>query len=658
MSTPTDQQHMEKIVSLCKRRGFIFQSSEIYGGLNGAWDYGPLGVELKRNLKNYWWRVMVHERDDVVGMDGAILTHGSVLKASGHIGGFSDPMVDCLITGKRFRADQIQPQSGWVFSFVGAVDNSSLQKLLKEQTVPERSVIWLRIDLAPYLRQVFNNWSFGYDEKARGGYIQLTGSISDQTNAFRVLVKAGIFKAGSVQRFSAMEVGGRPKGFTVSSNRGLNAAIKIGQEFYRKRGIPEPVVVINRVDWVEDSTDYNPENGSLLTRRREFNLMFKTRTGPVEEFANAPMAALPVAGAAEAAPVVGATGPAAPSPVTTALAEPWAANRENLTAGTSVLSESAVRAVAEDETSIAYLRPETAQSIFVQFKNILEVSRKKLPFGIAQIGKAFRNEINPRNFTFRSREFEQMELEYFCRPEQGMELLEYWKEERLKFYENIGISRANLHVRNVPNEERAFYSKGTYDIEYDFPFGRQELEGVAYRTDYDLSQHQKASGKSLEYFDEEMKQRFVPHVVEPSAGVDRTVLALICEAYSEDEAPDEKGKMETRIVLRFRPRIAPIKCAVFPLLKNKEPLVAKAKEIVALLRPDMTVFYDESGAIGRRYRRQDEIGTPFGVTIDFETLGEKDRALRDTVTLRDRDSMKQERVKISDLLELLSVRIA
>jgi glycyl-tRNA synthetase len=251
-----------------------------------------------------------------------------------------------------------------------------------------------------------------------------------------------------------------------------------------------------------------------------------------------------------------------------------------------------------------------------------------------------------------------MELEYFCRPEQGMELLDYWKEERLKFYENIGISRANLHVRNVPNEERAFYSKGTYDIEYDFPFGRQELEGVAYRTDYDLSQHQKASGKSLEYFDEETKEKLIPHVVEPSAGVDRTLLALICEAYAEDQAPNDKGEMEVRTVLRFHPRVAPIKCAIFPLLKNKEPLVAKAKEIVDLLRPHMFIFYDEGGAIGRRYRRQDEIGTPFGITVDFETLGEKDPALRETVTLRDRDSMKQMRVAIKDLPGILSSRIA
>src|SRR5438132_1775944 len=453
MTTTNDSQRMEKIVSLCKRRGFIFQSSEIYGGLNGAWDYGPLGVELKCNLKNYWWRAMVHDRDDVVGMDGSILTHPAVLRASGHVEGFADQMIDCRTCKAHLRADQLVEK----------------------------------------------------------------------------------------------------KGVKQCPNCG----------------------------------------GKDLTAPRQFNLMFETHVG-----------------------------------------------------------------AATDESSIAYLRPETAQSIFVQFKNVLEVSRKKLPFGIAQIGKAFRNEINPRNFTFRSREFEQMELEYFCRAEEGMKLLEYWKGERLKFYENIGIPRGKLHVKNVPDEERAFYSKGTYDIEYDFPFGRQELEGVAYRTDYDLSQHQNASGKSLEYFDEETKQRFIPHVVEPSAGVDRTVLALICEAYAEDEAQDEKGKMETRIVLRFHPRIAPIKCAVFPLLKNKPQLVAKAKEIVDLLQSHMYVFYDESGAIGRRYRRQDEIGTPFGVTVDFETLGETDAALRDTVTLRNRDSMKQERVAIKDLPAIFRERLA
>src|SRR6476659_294576 len=452
MNPKADPQRMDKIVSLSKRRGFIFQSSEIYGGLNGAWDYGPIGVELKRNLKNYWWRVIVHEREDVVGMDGAILTHPEVLSASGHVEGFSDPMIDCRSCKAHLRLDQL-------------IDK---------------------------------------------------------------------------------------KGVKQCPNCG----------------------------------------GKDLTEARQFNLMFETHVGATAE-----------------------------------------------------------------ESSVAYLRPETAQSIFVQFKNILEVSRKKLPFGIAQIGKAFRNEINPRNFTFRSREFEQMELEYFCRPEQGPQLLDYWLNERLKFYEGIGIPRDHLHVKTVLDDERAFYSKGTYDIEYDFPFGQQELEGVAYRTDYDLLQHQRASGKSLEYFDDETKQRFIPHVVEPSAGVDRTILALICDAYAEDQAPNDKGEMESRIVLRFHPRVAPIKCAVFPLLKNKEPLVAKAKEIVALLRSDMTVFYDESGAIGRRYRRQDEIGTPFGVTIDLETLGEKDPALRDTVTLRNRDSMQQERVAIQDLPVILQERI-
>ena len=425
-------------------------------------------------------------------------------------------MVDCLITKKRFRADQIEPMSGVIYSWTGAAERESGGKTLPEP--------------------------------------------------FSVLLPAG-----------------KPP----------ESARKIGAQYYKQRGLADPELRDETSEKVENTVRYNPENGSLLTEPRSFNLMFKT--------------------------YVGAT---------------------------------------EDENSITYLRPETAQSIFVQFKNVLDTSRKKLPFGIAQIGKAFRNEINPRNYIFRSREFEQMELEYFCRPEQGMELLEYWKEERLKFYEDIGIPREKLHVLTVPDKDRAFYSKGTYDIEYEFPFGVQELEGVAYRTDYDLTQHQKASGKPLEYFDDEAKEKFIPHVIEPSAGVDRTVLALICEAYAEDTAPDDKGKAETRVVLRFHPRMAPIKCAVFPLLKNKEQLVGKAKEIVQLLRPNMHVFYDETGAIGRRYRRQDEVGTPFGVTVDFETFGEKDPALRDTVTLRERDSMKQERVKISDLVALLTARIS
>jgi glycyl-tRNA synthetase len=601
MNKSADGQRMEKIVSLCKRRGFIFQSSEIYGGLNGCWDYGPLGVELKRNLKNYWWRMMVHERDDVVGMDGAILTHPAVLKASGHVEGFSDPMVDCRLTNERFRADQIPLQNGTIFTYESARDAalpiealealSYLAETDAEPRFPKTTITSLdAVDLGKRIieRRKLSILLPKENPKSIEDFFLELGATLQQNP-----VSDWEGKFVSDYSVSKRRISGDVFRVLVRKGESESKADKTARAFYEKRGLQFPVVILQSKQSVENTRDFNPENGAELTTPRAFNLMLETHLGAVAE-----------------------------------------------------------------EASKVYLRPETAQSIFVQFKNVLEVSRKKLPFGIAQIGKAFRNEINPRNFTFRSREFEQMELEYFCRAEEGMKLLDYWLEERLKFYENIGISREKLHARKVPDEERAFYSKGTYDIEYDFPFGRQELEGVAYRTDYDLSQHQKASGKSLEYFDEETKQRFLPHVVEPSAGVDRTVLALICEAYCEDEAPDEKGKMEMRVVLRFHPRIAPIKCAVFPLLKNKEALVTKAKEIIALLRRHMYVFYDETGAIGRRYRRQDEIGTPFGVTVDFETLGEKVPALRDTVTLRDRDSMKQERVPVKDLPGILVSRIS
>jgi len=455
----TNPERMEKIVSLCKRRGFIYQSAELYGGLNGCWDYGPMGVEIKRNLKNYWWRKNVRERDDIVGLDGSILTHQAILTASGHVGGFSDPMIDCRTCKARFRADNLD----------------------------------------------------------------------------------------------GVECPRKPS---------------------RRPG-------------------HGPECD--LTEAREFNLMFQTTVGASAE--------------------------------------------------------------EDDPNAVAYLRPETAQSIFTQFKNVLETSRQKLPFGIAQIGKAFRNEINPRNFTFRSREFEQMEIEYFCRPEDALRLTDEWLELRLRFYEEIGIPREKLHVLDVPDDERAHYSKKTYDIEYDFPFGCQELEGVAYRTDYDLSRHQEHSGKPLEYFDEETKEKFIPHVVEPSAGCDRTALAVICEAFDEEEVTDAKGKPEVRTVMRFSPRIAPVKAAVFPLLKKNAGQVRIAREIEASLRPLMNVFYDESGAVGRRYRRQDEIGTPFCFTVDFETLGEKGPSLKDTVTVRDRDSMQQERLPIPELAAWLGERL-
>jgi glycyl-tRNA synthetase len=531
---------MEKIVSLCKRRGFIFQSSEIYGGLNGFWDYGPLGAELKRNIKECWWRSMTQLRDDVVGLEATIIMHPRIWEASGHTSTFSDLMVDCLLTKKRFRADQVEPQTGTAYFYTGAAD----------------------------------------------------GAGKESKDAFSVLLLA---------------------------SKPPESARKAAKQFYQQRGLENPDLRGERTEAVENSTRYNPENGSLLTEPRPFNLMLETYVGPVKS----------------------------------------------------------------DENK-SYLRPETAQAIFVQFKNVLEVSRQRVPFGICQMGKAFRNEINPRNFTFRSREFEQMELEFFIRPDEvvqkmtgavaslsgtpsssldpqpnwGWELWhKYWVEQRVRWYESIGLGRDTLVEYWQKKEELAHYAKATVDILYKFPFGTQELEGIAARGDFDLTQHQKFSGKSMEYFDEEAKAKYVPHVIEPSAGVDRLALALICNAYCEDQAPDEKGKMETRVVMKFHPRIAPIKVAVFPLLKNKPELVKKAKEVRDLLRPHLSVFYDEAGAIGRRYRRQDEAGTPFGVTVDFETLGEQGPALKDTVTLRDRDTMKQERVKISDLVPMLLPKV-
>jgi glycyl-tRNA synthetase len=530
MADPNAVTKMEKIVALCKRRGFIFQSSEIYGGLNGAWDYGPLGVELKRNLKDYWWKCMTQIRDDIVGFDGSILMNAAVWKASGHVDTFSDPMVECLLTKKRYRADQIEPQSGTAYYYKG-----------------------------------------------------ITTSKPDPIALpFAVLV---------------------PKGKPEAS------AQKTAKQFYATRGHTEADIVslnLEKTESAENSTKFNPENGAQLSEAKVFNLMFKT--------------------------YVGAT---------------------------------------EDESSITYLRPETAQAMFVQFKNVLDVSQKKLPFGIAQIGKAFRNEINPRNFTFRSREFEQMEVEFFVKPGTGPEWLDKWLEERLAWYEAIGIPRSKIHVLTVPEKDRAFYSQGTYDLEYEFPFGVQELEGIAHRGNYDLKQHAEHSGKPLEYFDEEAKQKYLPEVVEPSAGVDRTVLAVLCEGFAEETIKDEEsGKEEIRTVLRFSPRLAPVKASIFPLLKNKPELVAIAKAVYKTLQPLLKVAYADTAAIGRRYRRADEVGTPFGITIDFETLeGAKEASTsatgapieagrKDTVTLRHRDSMKQERIAIEDLPGFLLFKIA
>jgi len=486
------QDLMDKIVSLCKRRGFIFQSSEIYGGINGFWDYGPLGVELKRNIKEAWWHDMVTTRDDIVGLDCAIIMNPRVWLASGHLEGFADPMVDCKECKSRFRADKV--------------------------------------------------WA-------------LVVNLGDRTEV--VGVEADDEAEAKDQ-----------------------AAEKIAK-LAKKHGSAEITEVL-----AADISLANPEaianfvcpacGAKALTPARRFNLMFKTFVGALE-----------------------------------------------------------------DESSVAYLRPETAQGIFANFKNVLDTARVKLPFGIAQIGKSFRNEINPRNYTFRSREFEQMEIEFFCRPEEANKWYEYWRDLRFEWYVGIGLKSSKLRLREHSKEELAHYAVSCADIEYEFPFGVAELEGIANRTDYDLKRHQEFSGKDLTYFDEESRQRFHPYVIEPSAGVDRTALALLCEAYDEDEIEGEK-----RVVLRFHPRMAPIKAAVFPLVR-REGMPDVAWAIYKDLKKHFNVLYDEKGAIGRRYRRQDEAGTPFCITVDGQTLQD------DTVTIRDRDTLKQIRIHKSRCLEYL-----
>jgi glycyl-tRNA synthetase len=427
---------MEKIVSLCKRRGFIFPSSEIYGGLGSSWDYGPLGTELKRNVKNAWWRAVVQERDDMVGLDASIIMHPQTWVASGHVESFSDSLVECKSCHLRRRATD------------------------------------------------------------------LIGNIC-------------------------------------------------------------------------------PDCGGALTEPKQFNLMFKTFMGPVE-----------------------------------------------------------------DDASVVYLRPETAQGMFVNFDNVLATSRKKLPFGIAQIGKSFRNEITTGNFIFRTREFEQMEIEFFVKPGTDEEWFNYWVKERFDWYLKLGIKQDNLRLRQHCDEELAHYAKGCYDVEYLFPMGWAELEGVANRGDFDLVQHAKYSGKNLSYFDEDSGERYVPYVIEPSAGVDRSLLAFLIDAYDEDLADGE-----TRVVLRLHRELAPIKVAVLPLSRN-EKLAPLAREVYAELRRHFVTQYDDAQSIGRRYRRQDEVGTPFCVTIDFKSLEDSQ------ITIRERDSLAQIRLPIKELIKTLQAKLS
>ncbi len=457
---------MDTIVSLAKRRGIVFQSSEIYGGLRSFWDYGPLGVELKRNVRNAWWKAMVQERAEVVGLESSIMMSPSVWEASGHLESFTDPLVECLECHQRFRADHLPgfhaPESGHAEGEEGTVD-----------------------------------------------------------------------MAGA---------GEKPPACPNCGNRA----------------------------WTDP---------------RNFNLMFRSFMGPVES-----------------------------------------------------------------EDNVVYLRPETAQGMFVDFVTVQQASRKKLPFGIAQIGKSFRNEITPGNFIYRTREFEQMEMEFFCVPGTDEEWHEYWIEQRMRWYADLGIRQENLRIREHEADELSHYSKRTVDVEYAFPFTDWgELEGIANRTDFDLRAHEKVSGQDLTYFDPDREERYHPYVIEPAAGVDRAALAFLIDAYREEEAPNAKGAMEKRTVLKLHRDLAPVKVAVLPLSRN-ERLVPKAREVFDLLKGRWMCDYDDAGSIGRRYRRQDEVGTPLCVTVDFDSLEDE------AVTVRDRDTMAQDRVPIAGLVARLHDR--
>lgn len=492
---------LDEIVSLAKRRGFVFQSSEIYGGLNGFFDYGPLGVELRKNIKDAWWEDMVRRRDDMVGLDSGIIMNPKIWKASGHIDGFTDPMVDCKESKMRYRADQL----------------------------------------------------FAADVRVEGDSLGWLSLIESERMEEEAAEKADVMKRKAA-----------------------------------RQGTLEPLVLkpYDELDGSEQALVPSPSTGTVgtLTPPRDFNMMFETHVGALR-----------------------------------------------------------------DASSLCYLRPETAQGIFANFKNVVDTGRVKVPFGIAQIGKAFRNEITPRNFIFRSREFEQMEIEYFIPPgeEEWVRYHREWIDTRKSWFGSIGLTPEFLGEEVHPKEKLAHYARACTDITFKFPFGEHELEGIAARGNFDLTQHQEHSSKNLEYFDENLKSRYLPHVIEPSLGVDRTFLAVLCSAYAIDEIEGEK-----RTVLKFHPRVAPVKAGVFPLVKNKPGLVERAKSLYRRLQRRWNVIYDQSGAIGRRYRRIDEIGVPFGLTVDFDSI-EGDG----TITVRDRDSTKQERLSEEELFFYLEEKI-
>ncbi len=557
---------MEKIVALCKRRGFVFQNSEIYGGQNGFWDYGPLGTELKRNVRDAWYKDMVQSHNELqlrdgapvrfqmVGLETSIIMHPQVWKCSGHYDLFHDMMVDCRETRARYRLDQVRCRR---VSCQGKTVDGQLSS-----------------DGGPSVRE------------------------------------------GDQKQFSSVFVASTAGDFHEDLIAEALRVFDVKKKYADRMQWDGPVTSLDQIAEAEFASVVAPgaTRAGSLTAPREFNLMFKT--------------------------IIGALG-------------------------------------SEDDA--AFLRPETAQGIFTNFRNIADSTRVKLPFGVAQIGKSFRNEITPRNFTFRSREFEQMEIEFFCHPEQSKDWYTWWRDYRYQWYQNLGISPERLILREHEASELSHYSVGTADIEYAFPFldtGEYgELEGVAHRGNFDLRSHMegklakndigeleveqnehgqpvhRGSGKDLSYFDDQSRERFVPHVIEPSAGADRATLAFICEAYHEDTQPDEHGKLKERTVMQFHQRLAPIKAAVFPLIK-KEGMPEKAAEIFGELKAaGLNCQYDQQGAIGRRYRRQDEIGTPYCITVDGDT------AVDDTVTLRDRDSLEQVRVPADRVVQEINDRL-
>ncbi|MDD4889279.1 MAG: glycine--tRNA ligase [Phycisphaerae bacterium] len=576
MAAEKQSDRMEKLVSLCKRRGFIFPASEIYGGLNGFWDYGPMGVLLKRNIKDAWWNDMVTDPPigpdgveiSMVGLDSAIIQNPRLWEASGHLKGFTDPMIDCKECKARFRADK-------VFGFKLVRPNQELDDGLKGQE----------------------------DKVVLEGTVEADGRASLPTvlpDVIKRLARAkniGVLKKQvTVTQFEPVGQSGAT--FTVTGERDFWFAGYSGSALDAEH--------FNAADAQCPSC----QAVGTMTNPRQFNMMFKTFVG-----------------------------------------------------------------ASEDSSAVAYLRPETAGGIFVNYLNVVNTSRVKVPFGIAQVGKAFRNEINPRNFTFRSREFEQMEIEFFCAPEESMKWYEFWRTQRINWYKSLGLASDHLRPREQDKDELAHYSKACTDIEYLFPFSEetQELEGCAHRGEFDLRSHQEASGKDMSFFDDEAwlrdqpkfahlpkdeqdkiknaePYRFVPHVIEPSAGADRFTLAVLCEAFTEDSAPDEKGIPQPRTVMKFHPRLAPIKVAVFPLVR-KDGMPEIATDLYRKLKRRWSADYDDKGAVGRRYRRHDEIGTPFCITIDGQTKEDN------TVTIRDRDSMEQVRIPLAEVEAWIAERL-